>query len=53
MKTYEDNKPRSHKSEIAQWKNDKRKIDKESLQLNGLVKKAKENLWIKLVTLKN
>ena len=50
MKTYEDNKLRSQKSEIAQWKNDKRKIDEESLQLYGLVKKATENLWIKLVT---
>ena len=50
MKTYEDNKLRSQKSEIAQWKNDKRKIDEESLQLYGLVKKATENLWIKLLT---
>ena len=31
LKTYEDNKLRSQKSEIAQWKNDKRKIDEESL----------------------
>ena len=53
MKTYEDNKFRSQKSEIAQWKNDKRRIDEESLQLYGLVKKATENLWIKLVTFKN
>ena len=49
MKTYEDNK----KSEIAQWKSDKRKIDEESLQLHDLVKEATENLWIKLVASKN
>ena len=30
------------KYEIAQWKNGKRKIDEESLQLHCLVKKAKE-----------
>ena len=30
-----------------------KKIDEESLQLYGLVKKATENLWIKLLTLKN
>ena len=53
MKNYEDNKLRSRKSEIAQWENDKRKTDEESLQLYGLVKKATENLWIKLVTLKD
>ena len=53
MNTYEDNKPRSQQSEIVQWKNDKKKSDEESLQLCGLVKKARENLWIKLVTLKN
>ena len=41
------------KSGIAQWKNDKRKIDEGSLQLYGLVKKATEDLWIKLVILKN
>ena len=34
-------------------KNDKRKIDEESLQVYGLVKRATDNLWIKLVTLKN
>ena len=51
MKTYKGNKLRSQKSEISQWKNDKTKIDEESLQLYGLVKKATENLWIKLVTL--
>ena len=50
LKTYDGNKPRSQKSEIAQWKNDERKIGKESLQLYGLVKKATENLWVKLVT---
>ena len=44
MKTYEDNKIRSLKSEIAQWKNDKRKIDEQRLQLFGLVKKATEEL---------
>ena len=44
MKTYEYNKSRSQKSEIAQWKNDKRKIDEETLQLFGLVKKATEKL---------
>ena len=44
MKTYEDNKIRSLKSEIAQWKNDKRKIDERRLQLFGLVKKATEEL---------
>ena len=53
MKTYEDNKLRSQKSEIGLWINDSRKIDEESLELYGLVKKAPENLWIKLVTLKN
>ena len=53
MKTDEDNKLRSQQNGIAQWKNDKRKIDEGSLQVNGLVKKAMENLWIKLVTLKN
>ena len=53
MKTYKDNKLRSQKSEIAKWRNDKRKIDGESLQLYGLVKKATDNLSIKLVTLKN
>ena len=37
----------SHKkSETAQWKNDKPKIDEESLKLYGLVKKARENLLI-------
>ena len=44
MKTYEYNKSRSQKREIAQWKNDKRKIDEETLQLYGLVKKATEKL---------
>ena len=44
MKTYEYNKSSSQKSEIAQWKNDKRKIDEETLQLYGLVKKATEKL---------
>ena len=53
MKTDEDNKLRSQQNGIVQWKNDKRKIDEGSLQVNGLVKKATENLWIKLVTLKN
>ena len=54
MKTYEDYKLRSQKMKLnAQWKNDKRKIDEESLQVYGLVKKATDNLWIKLVTLKN
>ena len=53
MKAYEDNKIRWHKCEITQWKSDKRKIDEENLQLYGLVKKAAENLWIKLVTLKS
>ena len=53
MKTYEDKKLRSQKSEIVQWKDDKKKSDEESLQLYGLVKKATENLWIKLVTFKN
>ena len=52
MKTYEDNNFRSQKSEIAQWRNDKRKIDEESLQLYGVVKKAADNLWIKIATLK-
>ena len=47
------NKFRLQKSEIAQWKNNIRKIDEESLQVHGLVKKATENLWIKLVNLKN
>ena len=43
-KTYNDNKITSQKCEIAQWKNDKRKIDEESLQLYGLVEKATERL---------
>ena len=34
----------SQKCEIAQWKNDKRKIDEESLQLYVLVEKATERL---------
>ena len=34
----------SQKCETVQWKNDKRKIDEESLQLHGLVKKATEKL---------
>ena len=37
LKTYEDNKLRSQKSKIAQ------KIDEESLQLYGFIKKATEN----------
>ena len=44
MKTYEDNKIRSQKCEMVQWKNDKRKTDEKSLQLHGLVKKATEKL---------
>ena len=32
------------KNDIAQLKNDKRKIDEKSLQLYGLFKKATENL---------
>ena len=43
-KTYNDNKITSQKCEIAQWKNDKRKIDEESLQLYVLVEKATERL---------
>ena len=39
-----DNKITSQKCEIAQWKNDKRKIDEENLQLYGLVEKAIERL---------
>ena len=39
-----DNKIRSQKCEMVQWKNDKRKTDEESLQLHGLVKKATEKL---------
>ena len=39
-----DNKITSQKCEIAQWKNDKRKIDEESLQLYVLVEKATERL---------
>ena len=44
MKTYEDNKIRSQKVEIALWKNDKGRIDEEILQLYGLVKKTTEKL---------
>ena len=44
MKTYEDNKIRPQKSEIAQWRNYERRIDEESLQLYGLVKKATKKL---------
>ena len=36
----------------APLKYDKTKVDEESLQLYGLVQKAIENLWIKLVILK-
>ena len=53
MKIYEDNKIRLQRYETAPLKNDKRKIDRESLQLHGLVKKAAEKLVNKLVTLKN
>ena len=34
----------SRKSMIAQWKHDRRKIDEESLQLFGVVEKAREKL---------
>ena len=47
MKTYEDqfkNKISSQKSEIAQWKHDKRKTDEKSLQLCGMGKKATKKL---------
>ena len=40
----EDNKIRLQKSEIAQWKNTKRKIDEKNLQLYGLVEKGTEKL---------
>ena len=40
---------------ITNWGHKKviKKIDEKGLQSYGLVKKATENLWIKLVTLKN
>ena len=41
MKTYERHEIKSQKIEIAQWKNDKQKIDEESLKLYCLVKKSK------------
>ena len=49
----EDNKIRSQKCEIDQWKNDKREIDGETLQLYGLIKKAEDKAMNQLVTLKN
>ena len=52
MKTYEDNKLRSQKTEIAQWKNDKTKIDQESLQLYGLVKTANKKRMNQIGNLK-
>ena len=42
LKTYEDNKSSYYKSETAQWKNDKRKIDEERLQLYVLVKRNRK-----------
>ena len=52
-KTYNDNKITSQKCEIAQWKNDKRKIDEERLQLYGLVKKATERLMNQISNFKD
>ena len=52
-KTYNDNKITSQECEIAQWKNDKRKIDEESLQLYGLVKKATERLMNQISNFKD
>ena len=49
MKTYDDDKISSQKCEVAQWKNDKRKIYKESLQLYGLDEKATEKLMNQIV----
>ena len=42
MKTYEDSKIRSQKSEIGQWKNDKIKIGEESVPLVWLRKQQKK-----------
>lgn len=44
LKIYEDNKMRSQKSEIAQWKNNKRKEDEKTLPLHGLLKKKEKKL---------
>ena len=44
MAENEDNKIRSQERVIAQWRNDKRKFDEESLCLYGLVKKVTEKL---------
>ena len=49
MRTYEDNKNRSQKNEIAQWKKYKRKIDEENLQWYGLVKEAAKKLMNQIV----
>ena len=49
MKTYEDNKNRSQKNEIAQWKKYKRKIDEENLQWYGLAKEAAKKLMNQIV----
>ena len=51
MKTYEDNKIRSKKSEIDQPENDARKVDEECVQLYGLVKNATEKLDNKISNL--
>ena len=48
MKIYEDNKIRLQRYETAPLKNDKRKIDRESLQLHSLIKKAAEKLVNKI-----
>ena len=42
MKICEDNKVRPQKNETPQWKNNKRKIDKENLKLYALIGKATE-----------
>ena len=44
QKTYEDSKIRSQKGKIDQPEHDTRKINEESLQCYGLIKKATEKL---------
>ena len=48
MKTYKDWKISSQKGEIGQWNNDIRKINEESWQLYGIVKKAAEERMNKI-----
>ena len=53
MKTYEDNKIRSKKSEIDQPENDARKVDEEVYNYMVWLRMQQKNLIIKLVTLRN